>query len=153
MSGLSNIIEEFIKELFQGTEDGIIEIQRNELAEYFDCAPSQINYVLTTRFTPYMGYYVESKRGGGGYIRIMKVEFDTETTINELIVNTIGNSITKNKAYSIIDSLIEEDIITVREGYLMKVALGDTSLVSIPKIRNELRADILKNMLLILLKE
>lgn len=153
MSGLSNIIEEFIKELFQGTEDGIIEIQRNELAEYFDCAPSQINYVLTTRFTPYMGYYVESKRGGGGYIRIMKVEFDTETTINELIVNTIGNSITKNKAYSIIDSLIEEDIITVRESYLMKVALGDTSLVSIPKIRNELRADILKNMLLILLKE
>ena len=153
MSGLSNIIEEFIKELFQRTEDGIIEIQRNELAEYFDCAPSQINYVLTTRFTPYMGYYVESKRGGGGYIRIMKVEFDTETTINELIVNTIGNSITKNKAYSIIDSLIEEDIITVREGYLMKVALGDTSLVSIPKIRNELRADILKNMLLILLKE
>ena len=153
MSGLSNIIEEFIKDLFQSTEDGIVEIQRNELAEYFDCAPSQINYVLTTRFTPYMGYYVESKRGGGGYIRIMKVEFDTETTINELIVNTIGNSITKNKAYSIIDSLIEEDIITVRESYLMKVALGDTSLVSIPKIRNELRADILKNMLLILLKE
>lgn len=153
MSGLSNIIEEFIKDLFQSTEDGIVEIQRNELAEYFDCAPSQINYVLTTRFTPYMGYYVESKRGGGGYIRIMKVEFDNETTINELIVNTIGNAITKNKAYSIIDSLIEEDIVTVREGYLMKVAIGDSSLVRVTNGRNELRADILKNMLLILLKE
>lgn len=153
MSGLSNIIEEFIRELFQGTEDGMVEIQRNELAEYFDCAPSQINYVLSTRFTPYKGYYVESKRGGGGYIRIVKVEFDTESTINELIVNTIGNSITKNKAYSIIDGLLEEDIMTEREGYLMKVALGDRSLAYVTTNRNELRADILKNMLLILLKE
>jgi len=153
MSRLSNIIEEFIMELFQGTEDGVVEIQRNELAEYFDCAPSQINYVLTTRFTPYKGYYVESRRGGGGYIKIVKVEFDTEDTINELIVNTIGNSITKNKAYSIIDSLLEEDIITEREGYLMKVALGDRSLACVTGNRNELRADILKNMLLILLKE
>lgn len=153
MSGLSNIIEEFIKELFQGTEDGIIEIQRNELAEYFDCAPSQINYVLTTRFTPYMGYYVESKRGGGGYIRIVKVEFDTENTINELITNTIGDSITKNKSYGIIDTLKEEDIITERETYLMKVALGDRSLACNTENRNELRADILKNMLLIFLME
>lgn len=73
MPRLSNIIEEFIKELLEETEDGIVEIQRNELADYFDCAPSQINYVLTTRFTPYMGYYVESRRGGGGYIKIVKV--------------------------------------------------------------------------------
>lgn len=153
MSRISNIIEEFIMELIQEAEDGIIEIQRNELAEHFDCAPSQINYVLSTRFTPYRGYYVESKRGGGGYIKIVKVEFDTENTINELIMNTIGDSITKNKSYSIIDALQEEDIITERETYLMKVALGDRSLACNTENRNKLRADILKNMLLILLME
>lgn len=153
MSRISNIIEEFINGLIHEAEDGVVEIQRNELAEHFDCAPSQINYVLSTRFTPYRGYYVESKRGGGGYIRIVKVEFDTENTINELITNTIGDSITKNKSYGIIDTLKEEDIITERETYLMKVALGDRSLACNTENRNELRADILKNMLLIFLME
>ncbi|SHI14254.1 MULTISPECIES: CtsR family transcriptional regulator [Sporanaerobacter] len=152
MPRLSNIIEEFIKELLEETEDGIVEIQRNELADYFDCAPSQINYVLTTRFTPYMGYYVESRRGGGGYIKIVKVGIDDDDNINNLIVNAIGDSITKTKAYSIINSLMEEGIITEREGNLMKVAVGDRSL-SPATDRNVLRANILKNMLLILLKE
>lgn len=151
MPRLSNIIEEFIKELLEETEDGIVEIQRNELADYFDCAPSQINYVLTTRFTPYMGYYVESRRGGGGYIRIVKVGIDDDD-INDLIINTIGDSITKTKAYSIINSLMEEGVITEREGNLMKVAVGDRALSSASN-RNVLRANILKNMLLILLKE
>jgi len=152
MPRLSNIIEEFIKELLEEAEDGIVEIQRNELADYFDCAPSQINYVLTTRFTPYMGYYVESRRGGGGYIRIVKVGIDDDDDINDLIINTIGDSITKTKAYSIINSLMEEGVITEREGNLMKVAVGDRALSSATD-RNILRANILKNMLLILLKE
>lgn len=87
MPGLSNIIESFIKELFKDTENGIIEIQRNEMAEFFECSPSQINYVLSTRFTPYKGYYIESRRGGGGYIKIMKVGIESNEDINNIIVN------------------------------------------------------------------
>ena len=68
---MSDMIEEFIKELFD--DEDYIEIQRNDLAEHFNCVPSQINYVISTRFKPSQGYYVESKRGGGGHISIRKV--------------------------------------------------------------------------------
>ena len=70
---MSDMIEEFIKELFDKTD--YIEIQRNDLAEQFNCVPSQINYVISTRFKPAQGYYVESKRGGGGHITIKKNEY------------------------------------------------------------------------------
>ncbi len=151
MPGMSNLIERFIKEMLEETEDGIIEIGRNDLADQFGCAPSQINYVLTTRFTPYKGYYIESRRGGGGYIKIMKVEIDEDEYMEELILNTIGDSITKNKAFNIIEGLVEEEIITPREGYLMRASIEDTALKNVTAGRNHLRADILKNMLLIIM--
>ena len=152
MPGLSNIIERFIIDLFQDTEDNIIEIQRNEMAQYFDCSPSQINYVLSTRFTPYRGYYIESKRGGGGYIKIIKVEFGDNEDAQNLMINFIGDSITKNKAYHIVERLYEENLITKREEEIIKIVISDSSLSRIVDDRNELRADILKNILLILLK-
>lgn len=152
MPGLSNIIESFIKELFKDTENGIIEIQRNEMAEFFECSPSQINYVLSTRFTPYKGYYIESRRGGGGYIKIMKVGIESNEDINNIIVNAIGDSITKNKAYHIVDGLLEEKLISKREEEIIKVAIGDRSLSGTREDRNILRANILKNILLILIK-
>ncbi|NLV89374.1 MAG: CtsR family transcriptional regulator [Tissierellia bacterium] len=153
MPRLTNVIERFLKSLIDAQEDGIIEIQRNELAEKFNCAPSQINYVLSTRFTPYKGYYIESRRGGGGYIKIIKVSIDEYEDINNIILDTIGESITKNKAYHIVEGLIEERIISEREGHIIKAALSDRSLNSEnPEIRNRLRADILKNILLILIK-
>ena len=152
MPGMSNIIERFIKEMLEEAEDGIIEIGRNDLADQFGCAPSQINYVLTTRFTPYKGYYIESRRGGGGYIKIMKVEIDENEYLEELILNTIGDSITKNKAFHIIEGLVEEEIITTREGHLMKASIEDTALKVVTDSRNYLRADILKNMLLIIMR-
>lgn len=153
MSGLTNIIEVFIKDLLEQAEDGIIEIQRNELAEQFECAPSQINYVLTTRFTPYMGYYIESRRGGGGYIKIVKVDIDSNKDIGNIIIDTIGESITKNKAYHIIDGFKEEEIISEREKDIIKAAIGDRAISNVKyKYRNKLRADILKNILLILAK-
>lgn len=152
MPRISNIIERFIKELLEEAEDGIIEIGRNELAEQFGCAPSQINYVLTTRFTPYKGYYIESRRGGGGYIKIIKVGIKDDQNMEDLIINVIGDSITKNKAYHIIEGLMEENIISKREGELMRASIGDIALSRVTTGRNQLRADILKNMLLILLK-
>ncbi len=144
MAGLSNIIERFIKELIEDAENGIIEIQRNEMAQFFECSPSQINYVLSTRFTPYKGYYIESRRGGGGYIKIIKVGIEGNEDIGNIIVNTIGDSITKNKAYHIIEGLLEEGIITKREEEIIKVAIGDRSLVSTEEDRNMIRANILK---------
>ena len=150
MARLSNIIEEFIKTMLRSADDGIIEIKRNELAQQFDCAPSQINYVLTTRFTSDKGYYIESRRGGGGYIRIVRLNINDDEYINNLILNIIGNSITKTKAFSLIDNFIEEDILTEREGKIIKGVLSDRSLGEC-KDTNELRANILKNILIILL--
>lgn len=152
MSKLSNIIEDFIKKLLEDTNNGVIEIQRNELAQYFDCAPSQINYVLTTRFSSDRGYYIESRRGGGGYIKIIKVNINRDKYIQNLILNIIGESITKSKAYDIIESFLEEDIITEREGSIMKVVLADRTLDNVNCDKNVVRADILKNMLLVFLK-
>ncbi|QQY79449.1 transcriptional regulator CtsR [Keratinibaculum paraultunense] len=153
MTGMSNLIERFIKEMLEEAEDGIIEIGRNELAEQFGCAPSQINYVLTTRFTPYKGYYIESRRGGGGYIKIVKVGIEEDEDMEDLIVNTIGKSVTKNKAYHIIEGLVEEGVITEREGYMMKAAIEDNALRNAKIDKNHLRADILKNMLLIIMRQ
>lgn len=152
MPRISNVIERFIKEMLDETEDGIVEIGRNEIAEQFGCAPSQINYVLTTRFTPYKGYYIESRRGGGGYIKIMKVRIEEDPNISNLIRNVIGDSITKNKAFNIVEGLREKRLITKREEYLMKASIEDVALSRVTKDRNKLRADMLNNMFLILLK-
>lgn len=149
MAAISNTIESFINELLNQS-NGMIEIQRNELAIHFNCAPSQINYVLTTRFTPYKGYYIESRRGEGGYIRVTKVSINEYEDINQLLVNTIGNSITRDKSYHIIEGLVEQNIISDREGMIMKSAIGDRPLSCCNDCKNILRADILKNMLLIL---
>ncbi len=149
MPRLSNLIEKFIKDMLNEAEDGIIEIGRNEMAERFGCAPSQINYVLTTRFTPYNGYYIESRRGGGGYIKIMKVTIE-EPKMRDLIKEAVGESITKNKAYNIIKGLREQDIISEREEAIMKASIEDTALSVVNTDRNKLRASILRNMILVL---
>lgn len=152
MTGLSNIIEAFIAELLQESNTGIIEIQRNEMAEQFECSPSQINYVLSTRFTPYKGYYIESRRGGGGYIKIIKVSIDKYSDLNEIIVETIGDSITKSKAYHIIEGLREQELIEKREEEIIKAAISDRSISESVESTNKLRANILRNILLILSK-
>ncbi len=150
--GLSGIIERFIRQLLQESDTGIIEIQRNEMAEQFECSPSQINYVLSTRFTPYKGYYIESKRGGGGYIKIIKVSIEKYADLNEIIIETIGDSITKSKAYHIVEGLREEDFIEKREEDIIKAAISDRSISEGVEDTNKLRAEILRNILLILAK-
>lgn len=150
MAGLSNIIEEFLMELIEASHDGIIEIQRNEMAQHFECAPSQINYVLSTRFTPYKGYYIESRRGGNGYIKIVKTAIEENDQLMELINDSIGDSITKNKAYHIIEGFLQEGLITKREEGIIRAALSDRSLARAGKEKNQLRADLLKSVLLIL---
>ena len=144
--GISDMIEEFIKDLFDEQNEAI-EIQRNELAEQIKCVPSQINYVISTRFKPQQGYYVESKRGGGGHITIKKVKSDKEDYLLHIIKN-IGNSLTANETDILISDFLSYNIITAKEAKLLKVATSDNVLRLPKELKDETRARIFKNMLL-----
>lgn len=151
MARLSDVIEEFIKDMLQNTEERELQIQRNELANKFRCAPSQINYVLTTRFTTDRGYYVESKRGGGGCIVIRHAQFNKNEALFDAINEKIGESITASNANRIIEALLESSIISEREYNAIKVAVNDRTLAEAKENKNKIRADILKNMIFVLL--
>ncbi len=151
MANISDIIEMFLKELLDDASNQTVEIQRNELANYFKCAPSQINYVLTTRFSMDKGYIVESRRGGGGFIKIVQMDIDKDRYIEGLI-SEIGSSINKLKAVQIIQLLYQRDIITNREGEIMNAAVNDRSIHSPLNIKNEIRANVLKSMMLAIYK-
>ena len=144
---MSDVIEDFIKDLFDEDESDLIEIQRNELAQHFNCVPSQINYVISTRFKPSQGYYVESKRGGGGHITIRKVNNTKEDYIMH-IINNIGNDLTSNEVDILISDFLTYNIITKKEAKLLKVATSDNVLRLNQQIKDEVRARIFKNMLL-----
>ncbi|MCT4595386.1 MAG: CtsR family transcriptional regulator [Anaeromicrobium sp.] len=147
MARISDIIEIFIKELLEDANDREIEIQRNELANYFKCAPSQINYVLTTRFSLDKGYIVEGRRGGGGHIKIVQTNMDKENFI-KLILHEIGNAISAMKAKSVIGVLKDKKFITDREAQIMISAISDRSLITSTNIKDEVRANIMKGMIL-----
>ena len=144
---MSDVIEDFIKDLFDEDDSDLIEIQRNELAQHFNCVPSQINYVISTRFKPQQGYYVESKRGGGGHITIKKVKSDKEDYLLHIIKN-IGNSLTANETDILISDFLSYNIITAKEAKLLKVATSDNVLRLPKELKDETRARIFKNMLL-----
>ena len=142
---MSDIIEEFIKDLFD-EENKAIEIQRNELAEHFNCVPSQINYVISTRFKPSQGYYVESRRGGGGHITIKKVNNTKEDYIMH-IINNIERNLSSNEVDILISDFLSYNIIGEKEAKLLKVATSD-NVLGLPKnIKDEVRARRVKNML------
>ena len=143
---ISDVIEEFIKDMMKD-EDDFVEIQRNELAEYFNCVPSQINYVIATRFRPQQGYYVESRRGGGGHIRIKKISNDKEDIFMH-IINNMGNQITSNEVDILISNLLSSNMIDEQLAKLLKVATSDNVLVVPQDTKDKLRANIFKNMLL-----
>jgi len=146
---LSDAIEQFIKTMLTQDEPEV-ELKRNELAEYFGCAPSQINYVLSTRFTPDHGYIIESRRGGGGYIRIFRMQQDTREQLLYLLNERIGDSIDPLSADHLIQQLFEREIVSRNEASLMKAAISPQAL-SLPvttDMKNALRAKILKTMLM-----
>lgn len=143
MANLSDIIEDFIKEMFEELPGGILEIQRNEMANQFQCAPSQINYVLTTRFTMERGYFVESRRGGGGYIRIKKLKIREDDFLRN-IIDYINDSISGSDGKEILERLWEEDIITDREMKILCAVINKYSLPLSPPERSLIRARIMK---------
>lgn len=143
---ITDTIEEFIKELFTDEED-FIEIQRNDLAQHFNCVPSQINYVIATRFKPSQGYYVESKRGGGGHIKIKKINI-TKSNYFMHIINSIEDSITGQEVDIFISNFLSYQMLSETEAKLLKVATSDNILRLPQPTRDEIRASIFKNMLI-----
>ena len=150
MSALSNSIEQFIKSMMSDNEDEL-ELQRNELAHYFKCAPSHINYVLSTRFTIERGYTVQSRRGGGGYIRIMRIDVDKDGRLYTVLTEEIGDALDQKGAAEIIDALESCKVVTPREARLMKAATRDKTILAQAPVRNTIRAHILKAQVLELL--
>lgn len=151
LSNISDLIESYLKELLAGS-GGIIEIRRNELAERFNCVPSQINYVLATRFTIEHGFLVESRRGGGGYIRIMRLPWEGERDPISKVLTLIGEEISQQRALRIIQRLLEEKLITTREARMMQAAVNRQVLRLGLPARDQLRALILRAMILTLLR-
>lgn len=148
---ISDIIEGYIVKMMADASDPL-NISRNDLAAYFACAPSQINYVLSTRFTVDKGYVVESKRGGGGYITVYRI--NPKERLNEKLLNDSLKEVSYNKGCNIIDGLVLDGVLTEREGNLVKACIDDKALVCPIKInKDEMRGSILKNFLLNLVKE
>lgn len=142
---MSDIIEAYIKKILKTEEQ--IEIRRNEMADQFNCVPSQINYVINTRFTEQHGYMVESKRGGGGYIRIMKVKFLNGAHLLNEMARIIGDSISEKDAYAVIQNLFNHDIISKREGNILLSLMDKSYLQSFEVAEDLLRAQLLVKML------
>lgn len=152
MARISDLIEDFLKTLIQESVEESIEIQRNELAKFFDCSPSQINYVLMTRFNFNQGYMIESQRGGGGYIKITRLIVDKSSFLQHIIKEELKHSLTKSEANRIISALMEYQFISNREAKIMQAAVDDNALVAPLNLKDQIRGNILKNMLSVLLK-
>lgn len=146
---MSDLVAQYILEILE-QQNGSAEIQRNELAGSLGCVPSQINYVITSRFTPEQGYIVESRRGGGGYIRISRVNMDRGTAVMH-IINSVGNNLDKATAEAMLNNMLERGLIEVIPAKIIASALSDRTLTHIDQDRRDVvRADLFKNMLLAL---
>ena len=143
--GMSDIIANFINEILNETDEGQAIIQRNDLANQFNCVPSQINYVISTRFTPDHGYYVESQRGGGGYIKITKAKITKSDYLMHLITS-LGAKVTQKEIEIFVKNIYENDIISMREAKLILSATNDKALNT--ENKDIIRASIFKNMLI-----
>ncbi|MUK90442.1 CtsR family transcriptional regulator [Ornithinibacillus sp. L9] len=147
MSNISDVIEQYLKNILQSKEQNIIEIKRSEIADQFQCVPSQINYVINTRFTMEKGYIVESKRGGGGYIRIIRIKHQDKSELIDEIIKLINPTVTQQAAIDVLERLMEENIVTEREAKIMASAIDRNTLGLKLPIRDEVRARVLTAML------
>ena len=148
MAKLSDVIEQMIKDMIDANE-GVAEITRGELANKVNCVPSQITYVLSTRFTNGQGYIVESRRGGGGWIRIRRVDrFHDAASYVMHVLNSIGDGVSQQEADVYLKNFLDYDIIDAETAGLMQAAISDRSLTRVNAAdRKTVRMDILKNML------
>ena len=145
---ISDIITQQIFELLDESEINQAEIQRNELASLVGCAPSQINYVLSSRFTPEQGYIIESRRGGGGYVRISRVTFNKSSKLMH-IINSIGDRLDYIDTRIILENCVVSELIKPEMAKVMAAAVSNSAMTCVPvQAREYLRADLMKQMLL-----
>ncbi len=146
---ISDLITAEILRMLNESQENIAEIQRNEFASYIGCAPSQINYVLASRFTPEHGYIIESRRGGGGYIRISRVRLSHSSAVMH-IINSIGDSIDMLSARIVIENCLQSSLIDTKSAKLMSAAISNNVMRTVPvAFQDYLRAAVLKEMLLV----
>lgn len=144
---MSDLVAQYITQMLD-EQNGSAEIQRNELAGNLGCVPSQINYVITSRFTPEQGYIVESRRGGGGYIRISRVKMDRGTAMMH-IINSVGSTLDKATAEVMLNNMLQRNMLRLQSAKLIAAALSDRTLSQVEQDkRDTVRADLFKNMLL-----
>ena len=143
---MSNEIAQMILSMLE--QDGFTEIQRNELAQSIGCVPSQINYVISSRFTPEHGYIVESRRGGGGYIRISRVSYDKGAALMH-VINSIGNTADEGTCRAHIKNLNYRELLGDEISRIALAVTSDSALRAVePPLRDEVRASIFKHLLL-----
>ncbi len=144
---MSDIIASFINEVLNEM-DGTAELQRSQLASRFNCVPSQINYVISTRFSPEHGYIVESRRGGGGYIRISRVRTDPKMLVMHT-VNSVGSAIDLNAAAALVSNLLNSGVLDEKTARLILSAIGNNALRAAPaEYRDAVRASVFKQILI-----
>lgn len=148
MVNLVDLIEQHIKSLLEQSEDNVVVLRRNELASAFGCAPSQINYVIQTRFSLERGYVTESQRGGGGFVRIIQLELADIQDLLPLMKELAQGTISQRQATDIIVWLKEQEVITNREMRMMQ-AVVDRAVLDVPlPLRDNLRARLLAAMVM-----
>lgn len=146
---MSDMIENYLKKVIK--KNGEIEIQRNKIAQLFDCVPSQINYVINSRFTIQHGYSVESKRGGGGYIRIFKIQMNNNAESLDRIEEVIGEKLSEKEAKNIINTLYQNKMMTLREEKIMLAAVDRNNYEFNKSKTDQVRANILSSMIKLLI--
>ena len=145
---VSDLIARFIMEALEDS-DGSAELQRSMLAERFNCVPSQINYVISTRFSPERGYIVESRRGGGGYIRISRVQLSDRRSVIMHTINSVGESLDLRSATALLGNAAHVEALSEHDAALILSALSENALRVVPRdYRDMVRASIFKYMLL-----
>lgn len=144
-SNMSDIIEEYLKNVLLAQEK--VEIRRSEIADRFNCVPSQINYVINTRFTVQQGYVVESKRGGGGYIRIMKVNLVDDMDILDALLEAVPEELSIKQVNHILQNLYDNELLSKREAQLLNIAMSKESLTEAEQCSDQLRSNMMKNIL------
>ena len=146
--GITDLIASFLQESLE-EEGGVLEVQRSDLAQRFNCVPSQINYVMSTRFSPERGYIVESRRGGNGYIRITRVRVDRQTLLMH-VINSLGEEMDLPSARAILSNLVQSGALEQAAGRSLLAAISDKALSAVPReTRDTVRADIMKQVLIL----
>lgn len=145
---ISDEITAYILHMLDEAQSGEAELQRNLLAEQLGCVPSQISYVLASRFTPERGYIVESRRGGGGYIRIHRIRCTTPRAALMHVVNAVGDAISAAAARAVLQNLVDDRFLEMSQARLMAAALSDNAYYCVEQAqRDRLRAALMKQML------